>query len=41
MEIVAYLLIGFIVGRISKLTFYVGPDESKYNKADIGLLRRR
>ncbi len=39
-EILFYMLIAFIVGRLSKLTFYIGPDDDKYNAADFGIKLR-
>lgn len=32
--------VAFLIGRMSKLNFYIGPDEDKYNKADFGMLIR-
>jgi hypothetical protein len=36
-----WLLVAFIVGRLSKLKYYIGPDEEKYKKADFGIQTRR
>ncbi len=40
-EIFGYLVIGFLLGRISKCKFYYGYDEKKYYQADYGVLKRR
>ena len=40
-ELIVYLIIGVVIGRISKLSFYYGYDKDKYDKAYIGILRIR
>lgn len=32
-----WMLIAYIVGRLSKSTFYIGSDKESYDKADFGL----
>ncbi len=39
-ETMFYMMIAFIVGRLSKLKIYIGYDEEKYKAADISILRR-
>lgn len=39
-EIFFWVVIGFVAGRISKLKFYYGPDEEKYNNADFAILKQ-
>jgi len=37
-EMMFYLLIAFIVGRLSKKKVYIGYDEKKYQSADLGIM---
>ena len=33
-----YVLLAFLLGRLSTKEIYIGSDEEKYNSADIGIL---
>ena len=38
-ELYFYCLIAFILGRLTKwFNIYIGPDETKYSNATIGIL---
>lgn len=39
-KILFFCLLFFILGRISTMNIYIGYDETKYQKADIGVLLR-
>ena len=38
---VVTFVIAFMLGRLSKLKVYFGPDEEKYKKADFSILTKR
>jgi len=35
------IIIGFIIGRLSKTNIYIGFDEGRYRKCEIGILLRK
>ena len=37
-EILFYCIVWFIIGRLSTLKVYIGPDRDKYAKANFGIL---
>jgi len=39
-ELMFYLLLAFIVGRISTMKVYIGHDKKKYEAADFGIQLR-
>ena len=40
-ELWFYMAIAFILGRISKLKFYIGTDKEEYDAADVAILLRQ
>ena len=40
-EMILYLLVAFILGRLSKLKIYYGSDKVKYDKADYAILTKK
>jgi hypothetical protein len=40
-EILGYLAIGFVLGRMSKCKFYCGYDEKKFQDVDFAILLNR
>lgn len=40
-QLCLYVLIAFLVGRFIPRSIYIGYDETKYNKADFGILLRK
>jgi hypothetical protein len=39
-QMLFFLLVAFLLGRASKLKYYIGYDESKYKAADVAILLR-
>jgi hypothetical protein len=36
-----FIILAFIIGRLSVCKIYIGYDNEKYEKADIGILLRK
>ncbi len=39
-QILFFLLVAFLLGRLSTRKFYIGYDEAKYKAADLAILLR-
>jgi len=40
-ELLFYMLVSFLAGRLSTLTVYIGQDSKKYENASFGILLKK